>query len=67
MNKKLLAAVEKAVFMPESEGFVDVLKALAALMRNNQHPETKRAAGAVAALAEVLDGYLSVPEEEEEY
>ena len=63
MNEELLKAVDKVVLMPESEGYVDVLKALAELMSNNRNPDTKKAAKAVAGLAEVLDVYL---EEEEE-
>jgi ATP/maltotriose-dependent transcriptional regulator MalT len=67
VHEELLKAVDAAVTMPESEGFVDVLKALAELMSNNRNPETKKAAKAVAGLAEVLNDYLAEPEEEEDY
>lgn len=67
VNAKLMKAVDEAVLMPESEGFVDVLKALSILMANNENPDTQIAAKAVASMAEVLDAYLGEDEEEEDY
>jgi ATP/maltotriose-dependent transcriptional regulator MalT len=66
IHEDVVNAVDNAVLMSTSEGYISVLKALSALMASNPNADTQKAAKLVASLAEVLDEYLEEDEEEED-
>ena len=58
-NRQLVSAVSNLVTSVDApDGYVSVLEALAEVMKTNPSSKTRKAAGLVSSLAEVLDEYL---------